>query len=70
MKYFEALEMVKIIKSNVSYNISSIIDIKLTYFMSNDLFFALNKLQMAEWITPYRVTSNQDTSWIIYIDNR
>ena len=68
MKYFEALEMVKIIKSY--RNISTIMSIKLNYLMSNNLFFALNKLQMAEWITPYRVTSNQDTSWIIYIDNR
>ena len=68
MKYFEALERVKLIKSY--RNICSIISIKLNYLMSNNLFFALNKLQMAEWITPYRVTSNQDTSWIIYIDNR
>ena len=68
MKYFEALERVKLIKSY--RNICSIISIKLNYLMSNNLFFALNKLQMAEWITPYSVTSNQDTSWIIYIDNR
>ena len=70
MKYFEALEMAKLIKSIAIYTISIIVNIKLSCFMSNNLFLALNKLQMAEWITPYCVTSNQDTSWIIYIDNR
>ena len=66
MKHFEALEMAKLIKSIAIYSQHQVE----LFFMFINLFFALNKLQMAEWITPYCVTSNQDTSWIIYIDNR
>ena len=65
IQYLEPLEMGTLIKSYSIYHKHQI-----ECFISHDLFFALNKLQMAEWITPYRVTSNQDTSWIIYIDNR